>query len=92
MHLEIITPEKVLLSAEVESVAVPGVDGEFQMLSNHEAIVSVLIKGEVKIGGNVSLTEEVKNDFTTGEDGRLEYHIKGGVLEFKNNKAIVLAD
>lgn len=92
MHLEIITPEKVLLSAKVESVAVPGVDGEFQMLNNHEAIVSVLVKGEVKIGGNVTLSEDLQNEFTKGEDGRLEYHIKGGVLEFKNNKAIVLAD
>ena len=35
MYLEIVSPEKVLLSAEVNSVTVPGVEGEFQMLNNH---------------------------------------------------------
>ncbi|MGB7843670.1 MAG: hypothetical protein WBL21_12820, partial [Salinimicrobium sp.] len=30
MYLEIVTPEAVLLSAEVDSVSVPGVNGEFQ--------------------------------------------------------------
>ncbi|MFD2698354.1 FoF1 ATP synthase subunit delta/epsilon [Mesonia sediminis] len=92
MHVEIVTPEKVLLSAEVDSVAVPGINGEFQMLNNHEAIVSVLVAGKVKIDGKIELDESIAKEFATGEDGRLEYHIKGGVLEFNNNKAIVLAD
>ena len=40
MILEIISPEKIIFTGEVESVAVPGVDGEFEMLNNHAAIVS----------------------------------------------------
>ncbi|PZD78974.1 hypothetical protein [Mesonia sp. K7] len=93
MQLEIVTPEKVILSAQVTSVAVPGVEGEFQMLENHAPIVSVLEEGKVKIdAGNLVLEEETKTLFTKGEDGRLEFMIKGGVLEFSNNKAIVLAD
>ena len=31
MYLEIVSPEKVLLSAEVNSVTVPGVEGEFPL-------------------------------------------------------------
>ena len=31
-HLEIITPEKILLSDDVDSVEVPGAQGEFQVL------------------------------------------------------------
>ena len=31
MHLEIVNPEASLVSGEVESVTVPGIDGEFQM-------------------------------------------------------------
>ena len=40
MILEIISAEKIIFTGEVESVAVPGVNGEFEMLNNHAAIVS----------------------------------------------------
>ena len=42
MYLEIVTPEETLYSGEVESVSVPGIDGDFQMLDNHAPIVSLL--------------------------------------------------
>ncbi len=48
MFLEIISPEKTIYSGEVTSVAVPGVQGEFEMLNNHAAIVSSLKKGYIK--------------------------------------------
>ena len=51
MLLEIISPEKTLFGAEVESVSVPGSDGSFQMLSNHAPIVSTLSSGVIKIKG-----------------------------------------
>lgn len=92
MYLEIVSPEKVLLSAEVTSVTVPGVEGEFQMLNNHAPIVSVLAKGVVKVDGSFEIAEGVKDDFTKAQDGKWHFPIKGGVLEMKNNKAIVLAD
>ena len=40
MVLEIISPEKIIFTGEVSSVAVPGVNGEFEMLNNHASIVS----------------------------------------------------
>ena len=49
MILEIISPEKIIFTGEVESVAVPGVNGEFEMLNNHAAIVSNLKKGAIKM-------------------------------------------
>ena len=49
MILEIISPEKIIFSGEVESVAVPGVNGEFEMLNNHASIVSNLKKGAIKV-------------------------------------------
>ena len=45
MYLEIVTPEASLVSGEVNSVTVPGVDGPFQMLNNHAPIVSLLGEG-----------------------------------------------
>ena len=45
MFLEIVTPEATLFSGEIESLAVPGVKGEFQMLKDHAPIISLLKKG-----------------------------------------------
>ncbi|ARN78646.1 hypothetical protein BST97_11955 [Nonlabens spongiae] len=91
MVLEIVTPEHTIFKGEVESVSVPGVNGQFQMLDNHAPVVSLLTEGSVKIFGNVNLTEENSNHFLK-EDGTTNFHISGGVLEMKDNKAIVLAD
>jgi F-type H+-transporting ATPase subunit epsilon len=92
MKLEIISPEAVLLQAEVKSVAVPGIDGEFQMLDNHAPIVSLLEEGLVKIDGNLSFNEGVKSLFTKHTDGRWVLPIKSGTVEMSNNKVIILAD
>jgi len=92
MKLEIISPEAVLLQAEVKSVAVPGANGEFQMLDNHAPIVSLLVEGLVKIDGNLSFNDEVKSLFSKHTDGRWVLPINGGTLEMSNNKVIILAD
>ena len=55
MYLEIVSPEATLFKGEVSSVAVPGVNGEFQVLNNHAPIVSILSKGTVKIYGNITI-------------------------------------
>lgn len=91
MILEIVTPEITLFKGEVESVSVPGIDGQFQMLDNHAPVVSLLATGSVKIFGKVQLEESVASLFKQ-EDGTTNFAITGGVLEMKDNKAIVLAD
>lgn len=92
MILEIISPEAVLFKGEVISVTVPGINGEFQMLNNHAAIVSALGKGSVKFEGkNIELSKSVQNKFTI-ENNRYKLPINSGTLELKNNKAIVLVD
>ena len=92
MLLEIVTPEATLFKGEVTSVAVPGVDGEFQMLDNHAPIVSLLGKGNVKIYGEVSLKKEVAPKFSKDEKGVTLLPINSGTVEMNNNKVIVLAD
>jgi F-type H+-transporting ATPase subunit epsilon len=42
IHLEVVTPERLLLEAEVESVQVPGLDGELGILPGHTPLVSLL--------------------------------------------------
>jgi len=92
MFLEIVTPEAILYSGEVTSIAVPGVNGEFQMLDNHAPIVSILGKGNVKIYGTVQLDKAVEDKFSKGANNETLLAINSGTLEMKDNKVIVLAD
>ena len=92
MYLEIVSPEATLFSGEVESVTVPGVSGEFEMLKNHAPIVSILKQGHVKVAAsNIELDEEVEAKFTKSDKG-VWLAINSGTIEMKDNKLIVLAD
>ena len=91
MFLEIVTPEAVLFSGEVESVAVPGINGEFQMLNNHAPIVSLLREGNVRIKGNLTISEGFKEKFSSDGDNTL-LPITSGTIELNENKIIILAD
>ena len=97
MYLEIVTPEAILFSSEVDSLSVPGEDGEFQMLNNHAPVVSNLVEGTIKI--HVHTKEHLEFDQFKGhyeihidDDNILTIAIKSGTLEFNENKAIILAD
>lgn len=96
MYLEVVTPEAVLLSSEVDSVSVPGVNGQFQMLNHHAPIVSVLTKGEVKVFTHSSKLDDKKISKSFSRDPKdskiLILEIQGGVVEMRDNKVIVLAD
>ena len=91
MYLEIVTPEATLFSGEVDSVAVPGVNGDFEMLKDHAPIVSILKEGQVKIYGTIQLEEEVEEKFMKIDKG-VSLAINSGTIEMKDNKIIVLAD
>ena len=93
MYLEIVTPEATLFNGEVESVAVPGVNGEFEMLNNHAPIVSLLKEGHVKIfGDNIELNEAFEKKFIRDKNRGIWLAINSGTIELKDNKIIVLAD
>lgn len=91
MYLEIVSPEASLVSGNVESVTVPGIEGEFQMLNNHAAIVSILGKGKVKFKGDATIAHGQEKNFTK-EDGQWVMQINSGTVEMKDNNVIVLVD
>ena len=91
MYLEIVSPEATLFSGEVTSVTLPGIDGEFEILKDHASIVSLLKEGHVKIFGNITINEDVKDKFSKQDKG-FWLAINSGTLESKDNKVIVLAD
>jgi len=47
MLLKIISPVKEVLSAEVESVELPGTKGRFEVLAGHAPLISSLTKGNI---------------------------------------------
>ncbi|MFZ4796865.1 MAG: F0F1 ATP synthase subunit epsilon [Bacteroidia bacterium] len=77
MQLDIITADKTLFSGQIEMVTLPGSDGTFQVLKDHAALVSSLIKGQVVVKST--------------ESGNQSFDIIGGVVEVLNNKVVVLA-
>ena len=97
MYLEIVSPEATLFNANVDSVVVPGINGEFEMLPNHAAVVSLLKKGTVKV--KIHTQEHKVFDELHAlivphfDDAKvLTLEIKSGTVEMKDNKVIVLAD
>ena len=50
LKLKIISPERIEFSGEVESVKVPGTQGNFEILKDHAPIISTLQKGVVEYG------------------------------------------
>lgn len=76
--LSIVTPEREIFSAPVESAQLPGMMGSFGVLANHAPLVAALIPGLVRI---------------TDADGReLRLSVGGGFFQVSNNQAQLLAD
>jgi F-type H+-transporting ATPase subunit epsilon len=75
--LEIVTPERQVFSDQVDSVVVPGAEGELGVLPHHAPLVSTLGVGELRIrkGG----TEEF-------------FAIVGGFLQVRPDKVVVMAE
>ena len=46
-HFELVSPEKMLFSGEVDQVVVPGAEGEFTVLAGHAPFMSSLKAGVV---------------------------------------------
>lgn len=48
-HFELVSPEKLLFSGDVEGVVVPGIEGQFTVLKDHAPVMTVLKAGIVEI-------------------------------------------
>jgi F-type H+-transporting ATPase subunit epsilon len=51
LKLKIVSPERVEFEGQVESVKVPGMMGNFEILTDHAPIISSLQKGIVEYDG-----------------------------------------
>ena len=72
MKLEIISPEKILFSGEVELVTLPGSLGSFTILPGHAAIISSLEKGKLVYRTSEKDTEiNIESGFAEGKQDRI---------------------
>jgi F-type H+-transporting ATPase subunit epsilon len=77
LQLEIVTPEKLAYSDEVDSVQLPGSEGELGVLPHHAPLISTLGAGELRLR----------------KGGQEEFFaIVGGFLQVLPDKVIVMAE
>lgn len=93
MNIKILTPEFVVFEGEVKSVLLPGKSGEFHIMKDHAAIVASLNAGKIKVFTS-DIKEEYKQHFTreSEKESVFSFAMKSGVVEFSNNKGIILAE
>jgi F-type H+-transporting ATPase subunit epsilon len=76
-HLDLVSPEKLAFSGEVDQVDVPGFEGDFGVLAGHAPVVAVLRPGILTI-------------ITGGT--RQKVIVTGGLAEVSEKGLTVLAD
>ena len=56
VNFELVSPERLLLSEEVDMVIVPGAEGDFGVLGDHSPVISTVRPGTITVyeGSNVS--------------------------------------
>lgn len=77
LRLEIVTPDKVVLEANVDYVGAPGVDGEFGVLPGHIPLLSALAIGELY--------------YKQGAETHWAF-VAGGFAEVADDKVTILAE
>lgn len=77
LKLVVVTPEKTLLDAHVESLRFPLPDGQIGVLPSHSPIIGRLGTGELEI---------------RDERGTADYFVDGGFVQIANNVVTLLTD
>ncbi|HRZ43444.1 MAG TPA: ATP synthase F1 subunit epsilon [Bacteroidales bacterium] len=77
MQLTIISPDQQLYEGTVTLVQFPGTEGSFEVLPGHTRMIVTLGAGEIRI---------VQSDQKT-----IKVSVKGGVVEIKDDRLLVLA-
>ncbi|MBN9317067.1 MAG: F0F1 ATP synthase subunit epsilon [Devosia sp.] len=76
--LEIVSPEKLLLSETVKSVTVPGADGYFTVLGDHAPFMTTMKPGFVTVVDNAGISHV--------------YYVRGGFADVSPEGLTILAE
>ena len=74
-NIEIISPEKKILSDKVNSAIIPSFEGEMTILSNHIPLITFLRPGVITINSSKDI----------------KYFLEEGTVEFSNNNLTILS-
>ncbi len=77
LHFELVSPEKIAFSGEVDQVDVPGAEGDFGVFAGHAPLISLLRPGVVTV-------------YKGGEQTKLV--VLGGLAEVGPGGLTLLAD
>ena len=75
INVEVLTPRKIELQTEATCLVLPTLAGELSILPKHVPLISVLRAGKMKI---------------KTKEKEIAFEIEGGILEFSNDKAVIL--
>src|SRR4026208_1510645 len=75
---ELVTPEELLVSTEVDMVVVPGSEGNFGVLPGHAPVLSTIPPGKIDIYEGRTIAERI--------------FVVGGIAEVTPERCTVLAD
>ncbi|MEO3428160.1 F0F1 ATP synthase subunit epsilon [Pelagibius sp. CAU 1746] len=75
---ELVSPERLLLSQEVDMVVVPGEEGDFGVLERHSPMISTLRPGVIQVHDGGGVTERI--------------FVAGGFAEVTPARCTVLAE
>jgi F-type H+-transporting ATPase subunit epsilon len=76
-HFDLVSPEKLAFSGEVDQVDVPGIEGDFGVLAGHAPVVAAVRPGILTVTSGGSHEKII---------------VLGGVAEVSDNALTVLAD
>lgn len=78
IQLEIVSPERLVLSETVRSVTVPGTEGYFTLLGEHAPLMSTLRPGFITVVDNGGISHV--------------YYVKGGFADVSPEGLTILAE
>ena len=76
--LEIISPQQTVFNDEIELCILPGIEGDFGILTNHMPFLTTLRIGIAYIYKNKNIIET--------------FLVNGGIVEVSNNKCTLLSE
>jgi F-type H+-transporting ATPase subunit epsilon len=76
-HFDLVSPEKLAFSGEVDQVDIPGAEGDFGVLNGHAPVVAAMRPGVLVIRTSTSQQKII---------------VLGGLAEVSDNTLTVLAD
>ena len=77
LQFDLVSPEKLVFSAEVDAVQIPGAEGDFGVLPNHSPVMAMIRPG----------TLTVENDGTSQS-----FELSGGFADVTPEGVTVLAE